>query len=107
MKVENEIPKHRKKKGSSTSKSKEKAKHKHEYVECLLIDREYNRPHRATYCRICGKIGDLKIFETEKTENGTYRTLNDDVVFEKYKDLEQLTVDNIWQKYVPIGKDGK
>ena len=61
--LNNEIPKHRKKKQSSTSKSNTKSKHKHEYKEVLLIHN--NRPHWATVCKICGKIGDLHFFETE------------------------------------------
>ena len=84
--IENEIPKHRKKKQSSTSKSSTKSKHKHEYKEVLLIHN--NKPHWATVCKICGKIGDLHLFETE--------------VFEKYKDLENIVIEDIWQKYVPI-----
>ena len=41
--IDNEIPKHRKKKQSSTSKSSTKSKHKHEYKEVLLIHND--RPH--------------------------------------------------------------
>ena len=84
--IDNEIPKHRKKKQSSTSKSSTKSNHKHEYKEVLLIHND--RPHWATVCKICGKIGDLHFCETE--------------VFEKYKDLEKYYIDDIWQKYVPI-----
>ena len=84
--IDNEIPKHRKKKQSSTSKSSTKSKHKHEYKEVLLI--QNNRPHWATVCKICGKINDLHFFEDE--------------VFEKYKDLENIVIEDIWQKYVPI-----
>ena len=102
--IDNEIPKHRKKKPSSASKSKEKSKHKHEYTECLLIHN--NHPHRATYCKICGKIGDLHFFETERTEQGYYRSLDSDEVYEKYKDLEKIVIDDIWQKYVPINQEG-
>ena len=98
-----EIPKHIKKKESSTSKSKAKSKHKHEYVDCLLVVKEY--PHKAAYCKICGKINDMKFFETEKTEYGTYRMLDTDEIYEKYKDLEKIDVDSIWQKYVPISKE--
>ena len=53
-------------------------------------------------CKICGKIDDLHFFETEKTEQGYYRSLDSDEVFEKYKDLENITIDDIWQKYVAI-----
>ena len=92
--IENEIPKHRKKKQSSTSKSSTKSKHKHEYKEVLLIHND--RPHWATVCKICGKIDDLHFFESERTEEGA------DEVFEKYNDLEKIVIDDIWQKYVPI-----
>ena len=102
--IENEIPKHRKKKPSSTSKSKEKSKHKHEYAECLLI--ENGNPHWATYCKICGKIGDLHLSETEKYEGGMWRMLDYDEVYEKYKDLEKIGIENIFQRYIPISQEG-
>ena len=98
--TDNEIPKHRKKKPSSTSKSKEKSKHKHEYKPCLLICD--NRPHYATICKICRKIGNLHFFETEHTEQGYYRNLDPDEVYEKHKDLEKYYIEDIWQKYVPV-----
>ena len=101
--IDNEIPKHRKKKQSSTSKSSTKSKHKHEYKEVLLIHND--RPHWATVCNICGKINDLHFYETEKCEFG-YRSLDSDEVFEKYKDLEKIVIDDIWQKYVPISQEG-
>ena len=102
--LNNEIPKHRKKKQSSTSKSNTKSKHKHEYKEVLLIHN--NRPHWATICKICGKIDDLHFFETEKAEQGYYRSLDSDEVFEKYKDLEKIVIEDIWQKYVSISRKG-
>lgn len=102
--INNEIPKYIKKKESSVSKSKEKSKHKHEYVDCLLV--ENNRyPHKATYCKICGKIGDRKFFEAERTEDGYYRILDTDEVFEKYKDLEKIYIEDIWQKYVVLDNE--
>ena len=101
--IDNEIPKHRKKKQSSTSKSSTKSKHKHKYKEVLLIHN--NRPHWATVCKICGKIGDLHFFETEKCEFG-YRGLDSDEVYKKYKDLEKIVIEDIWQKYVPISQEG-
>ena len=60
----------------------------------------------ATVCKICGKIGDLHFFEAEKREDGLYRQLDSDEVFEKYKDLEKIVIDYIWQKYVPISLEG-
>ena len=102
--IEHEIPNHRKQTHSSTSKSRIKSKHKHEYKEVLLIHN--NRPHWATVCNICGKIGDLHFFEGEKTEEGYYRSIDTDEVFEKYKDLENIVIEDIWQKYVPISQEG-
>ena len=102
--IDNDIPKHCKKKQSSTSKSSTKSKHKHEYKEVLLIHN--NRPHWATVCKICGKIGDLHFFETGKREDGLYRQLDYDEVFEKYKDLENIVIDDIWQKYVSVSQEG-
>ena len=98
--IENEIPKHRKKKQSSTSKSSTKSKHKHEYKEVLLIHN--NRPHWATVCKICGKIGDLHFYETEIIEQGYHRILDIDEVFEKYKDLEKIEIGSVFQKYILI-----
>ena len=98
---ENEIPKHIKKKKSSVSKSKEKSKHKHVYVDCLLVE-EDRKPHKASYCKICGKVGDVKFCETDKTDHGTYRMLNEKEVFEKHKDLPQIHIKDIFQKYVPV-----
>lgn len=71
--LDNEIPKHRKKKQSSTSKSSIKSKHKHEYKEVLLIHND--RPHWATVCKICGKIGDLHFFEGEKQKKDIIEAL--------------------------------
>lgn len=102
--IDNEIPKYRKKKQSSTSKSSTKSKHKHEYKEVLLIHND--RPHLATACKICGKIGDLHFFETEKREDRLYKQFDSDEVFEKYKDLEKIIIGDIWQKYVPISQEG-
>ena len=101
---DNEIPKHRKKKKSSVSKSSTKSNHKHEYATCLLIHNSH--PYWATYCKICGKIGDLHFFECEKREDGLYRQLDCDEVFHKYGNLEKIEVEDIWQKYVPINSKG-
>lgn len=99
--MEYEIPKYIKKKKSSISKSKNKSKHKHKYVECLLITDD-RKPYKAAYCKICGKVGDVKFCETEKTYHGTYRKLSEKEVFKKYKDLPQIHIKDICQKYIPI-----
>ena len=101
-----EIPKHRKKRTSSKSKSYLKSNHKHEYVDALFIHNF--KPHRGTYCRVCGKIGNMFTFETECTEDGYYRTLNPQEIFSKYPNHERIKIDDLWQKYVAVnvGDDG-
>lgn len=64
MDFDNEVPKHIKKKKSSISKSREKSKHRHEYVDCLLIV-DNKKPYKATYCKFCGKVNNVKFCETE------------------------------------------
>lgn len=98
--IENEIPKCKNKKPSSTSKSSEKSKHKHEYVECLLIEKGH--PYRAIVCKICGKIYNIYFFESERCEDGMRRILDADGLFEKFKDLEKIEIESVFQKYVPI-----
>ena len=99
----NDIPKHIKKKESSVSKSKAKSKHKHEYIDCLLIE-ENGYPRKGTYCKICGKIGKFNFFEIVP-ENGYWIVLDSDEVLEKYKDLEKVYVNDIWQKYVALDNE--
>lgn len=107
MLYDNEIPKHMKKKKSSVSKSREKSKHKHEYIDCILIDDD-SLPHKAAYCKICGKVGDVKFFESEKTDYETYRMLNAEEILEKYKNLPLIHVSDIFQRYIPVDvKDNK
>lgn len=101
MDFDNEVPKHIKKKKSSVSKSKMKSKHRHIYEDCLLLE-DNIRLHKSTYCKICGKVGEVKFFETEKTDYGAYRMLNSEEVFEKYKSLPQIHVEHIFQKYISI-----
>ena len=98
--IDNEIPKYKKKKPSSTSKSSTKSKHKHEYIERLLIEKGH--PYRAIVCKICGKIYDIYFFESGQCEDGMQRMLDVDEVFEKYKDLEKIEIESVFQKYVPI-----
>lgn len=106
QKLDNDIPKYIKKKESSTSKSKVKSKHKHEYVDCLFVNKG-KQPHKGTYCKICGKIGNMAFFESEKTENGFYRILDYDEVFEKYKYLEKKYIEDVFQKYVGLDTESE
>lgn len=97
---DNEIPKYFKKKNPSISKAKEKSKHKHLYIDCLLI--EDGRPYKSTYCTVCGKIKNTKFGEFVLLDNGKNKMLNDNEIFEKYKDLTHFKVYSIFQKYVLI-----
>ena len=108
--LENDIPKHKKKKKSSISKSKIKAKHKHEYVDCLLLVNDNSNVHKATYCKTCGKIGNLS-FESFFNivpcgDNcNCYKMLNRNEVLEKYKHLEQFYISDVFQKFVSLSKE--
>lgn len=101
--IEEDIGKYKKKKESNISKSKRKSKHKHEYTDCLLIDKD-GKPHKAKYCKICGKINDVKFFETKRLDNNRYLMLEDEENFEKYKYLEKFYVNTVWDKYVVLSK---
>ena len=98
-----DAPKYKKKKLSNTSKSRAKTNHKHDKKLCLFINK--NSPYLGCYCTICGKIHNWKR-PTEKIESGCYRMLKDEEVFEQYKNLEQIHLENLWQKYVSITKGG-
>lgn len=97
---DNEIPKYIKKRKSSASKSKEKSNHKHIYTDCLLI--EYSKPYKAKYCKLCGKIKDIKIKEFIELDNDSKRILSDAEIFENYNNLEHFQINDIFQKYVSI-----
>ena len=106
---ENDISKHRKKKKSSTSKSSVKAKHKHHYIRALFIDKD-GKPHVGSYCDICGKVWSIAWWETERVEHEkfgyVYRTLTPEEVFEKYRHLEKIYIEDVFQKYVSLSKEG-
>lgn len=99
MDFDNEIPKYKKKSNGSVSKAMYKSKHKHKNTGCLLIHK--GKPYIASYCLVCGKIKEWDYCK-ERYQNGTYRLLSDDEVYTKYKDLEQIEVDNLYQKYLPM-----
>lgn len=102
-----DIPKYIKKKKSNTSKSKSKSKHKHEYVECLFIVTNLFgklKPCPGTYYKLCGKIDHVNTFCAEKIE-GVYHSLSDEEIYEKYKHLNKVYIDDIFQKYAPLSHD--
>ena len=61
-------------------------------------------PHHGTYCSICGKIGNVHLIETEKLNNGMWRELDYDEVYQMYKYLDQIHIDDIFQKFIPISE---
>ena len=117
MKIDNDIPKYRKKKKSSTSKSLEKSNHKHEYTEKCII--KYPTLHlkringkefclcATTYCKYCGKIGDSlprhkEEYVGEPLNRTIKRLMTDEEIFECYKDVDVIEVEDAFAKYIPI-----
>lgn len=98
-----DIPKHIKKKDSSVSKSQVKANHKHQYEDVLFVDKEYRHLHKGTCCSICGKVGDMKMHDTEKLEDGRYRALSNSEMKEKYEgsSLPRIEIETVFEKYAP------
>lgn len=98
-----EIPKYKKK---SSTKHTSRSDHKHNYDDCLLVDNE-NRPYKANYCVVCGKIKDLKFWQTVRKDDNTYLQLDSDEVFKMFADLPTFKVVSCWDKYVILNdKEG-
>lgn len=90
-----------------------KSSHKHAYEDCLItciekhpIDsgKAVERCYRAQYCTVCGKITNLKFFETERSEYGCQLLhLSVKEMQERYPTLITFTVDDIWKdRFVKI-----
>lgn len=62
------------------------------------------KPYPGTYCKLCGKIGHVNAFCTEKVGD-VYCSLSDEEIYEKYKHLNKVYIDDIFQKYVPLSHD--
>jgi len=90
-----DIPKYKKKE----IKSVEKPKHKHIYEYCLTID-ENNRYYPMVYCTICGKLKyNITLCEiSEKTDDGCFRLLSQEEIYNKYKHLKQFRIKDMFQK---------
>lgn len=95
-----EIPKHKKKKQSAVSKAKNKSAHKHMYKPCLFVDKKgfYNK---SEYCTLCGKVGEISL-GTERVTGNCYRQLTNKEIYETYKQLELVEIEEIIPKYLPI-----
>lgn len=77
------------------------------YVECLFIVTNLFgklKPCPGTYCKLCGKIGHVNAFCTEKVGD-VYCSLSDEEIYEKYKHLNKVYIDDIFQKYAPLSHD--
>lgn len=98
--MEIDIPKYRKK----TKKTVKKSNHKHNYEKCLIY--MWNNVHNGERCSICGKINNIKIFETELYAENLLRMLSSLEILEKYKYLkiydyktnQQLDFDEVIKK---------
>lgn len=95
---------YKKDKHANLSKAKKKSKHKHEY-EMFMMEYPFKSPYTgeiiyhhsiATYCTICGKIGDAGLFRLVTLPNGMTRLMNDEELVEKYKNLPLVRTDNYW-----------
>ena len=93
---DSDIPKYKKK---SSTKHIPRSDHKHNYGDCLLVDNE-NRPYKAKYCIICGKIKGLEFWQTVKRDDKTYLQLDSNEVFKIFADLPTFKVVSCWDKYV-------
>ncbi len=114
MITDDEIGKYKKKTESDTSKSKMKSRHKHIYKSCLITGSLGNMALQhvsiASYCTICGKIGgniDSERKASERLDDGRYRMLRNEEIFERNKDLEVFDIGDMWTKYVPLNKEEK
>lgn len=99
---QNDVPKYQKK---SNRQPPQKAKHKHEYKTCLIKsinDKNMNGIYLSEYCVICGKIGITHFMEGTDHNNGFITLLTNEEKLELHKDLEILTVNSVWDKYVVI-----
>ena len=85
----------------SQKKPPKKAKHKHDYQPCILVyERKYDRKRPkvpATYCSICGKIGDMHWLYgllpswMEDLPQNTPEFYVADIYKDKYVDLKEGT----------------
>ena len=98
--MEDEIPKHIKRKKSNVSSSKSKSNHKHTYVNALFINAD-EKVYKGRYCSICGKINDMNVFTTER-KDGYYHVLTSEELLDKYPEYERKAIDSYDQKYVTL-----
>lgn len=100
-----EESKYKKKTDSNISKSSRKTKHKHQYKGCLIkylfkyLGEICYHVEPASYCTICGKIGD-NILNRPVTEE--LKMYNTEEILKMNKDLEVFEIEDMRQKYVVL-----
>lgn len=70
-------------------KKANKTDHKHEYKQCLLkFDHgdDFVIYNWATYCTICGRIGERTAFKKDISKDGERKVLHSQDIYERYKD---------------------
>lgn len=94
-----------------------KSKHKHTYADCLLVCMEryplhkeqvVERCYMATYCSVCGKIGNIEFWQTiddivngKKCKRIVYFTTEEMQTL--FPDIPIFHIEDKWKtKYVPI-----
>lgn len=110
--MNDEISKYKKRLPSNISKAKKKAKHKHDYRPCLLKESGDITTkailYPASYCTICGKIGQSAISDcrTIVDMNGrkVYSAVTNEELAIIYKDYPKIEVETIFQDFVELSK---
>ena len=85
-------------------KIKNKSKHKHQYADVLISVGPSNSLYTGEICTICGKIKNLRLATGKIEINGKIgcRMLTNEETKEKYKELKEYHIDNLFQKYVKL-----
>lgn len=108
MNYDNEIPKYRKK---AQHKAPKKSKHKHIYKDCMvsytqrILGEDKTIISKATYCPICGKIGDIKMIYGYPVDINFESTEEARRMMEEDSKLPFFEIDGFFDKYVFI-KEG-
>lgn len=99
-----ETGRYKKRTDSNVSKIKNKSKHKHQYADVLISVGPSNSLYTGEICTICGKIKDFRLATGRIEIDGKIgcRMLTNEETKEKYKELKEYHIDNLFQKYVKV-----
>lgn len=104
---DDEAIRYRKKSDSNKSKASSKSDHKHQYKGCLIRvvsnGHPENRVHSADYCVICGKLNNIKFFETIKTSDNHYRVMTNSDILDMYPDRDIFDINDLFQARIDLG----